>query len=114
MSAAPTGSSSACLKLQGTTKAYNPAGEIKRDLKIVRLKTAVVEGNFDWTFARIETDEAIRGLGECFFAKIRATFIVCSANFSLQRLAPVRWRGSSTTRSAASKPRSGMCLANGS
>ncbi len=37
-------------------------------LKIVRLKTAVVEGNFDWTFVRIETDEAITGLGECFFA----------------------------------------------
>src|ERR1700730_666617 len=68
MSAAPTGSSSVCLKLQGTTKAYNPAGEIKRDLKIVRLKTAVVQGNFDWTFVRIETDEGVRGLGECFFA----------------------------------------------
>src|SRR5499427_1048671 len=38
------------------------------DLKIVRLKTAVVEGNFDWTFVRIETDEGITGLGECFFA----------------------------------------------
>jgi L-alanine-DL-glutamate epimerase-like enolase superfamily enzyme len=37
-------------------------------LKIIRLKTAVVEGNFDWTFVRIETDEGIRGLGECFFA----------------------------------------------
>jgi L-alanine-DL-glutamate epimerase-like enolase superfamily enzyme len=37
-------------------------------LKIVRLKTAVVEGNFDWTFVRIETDERICGLGECFFA----------------------------------------------
>jgi gluconate/galactonate dehydratase len=37
-------------------------------LRIVRLKTAVVEGNFDWTFVRIETDEAIQGLGECFFA----------------------------------------------
>jgi L-alanine-DL-glutamate epimerase-like enolase superfamily enzyme len=37
-------------------------------VKIVRLKTAVVEGNFDWTFVRIETDEGIRGLGECFFA----------------------------------------------
>jgi L-alanine-DL-glutamate epimerase-like enolase superfamily enzyme len=37
-------------------------------LKITRLKTAVVEGNFDWTFVRIETDEGIRGLGECFFA----------------------------------------------
>jgi L-alanine-DL-glutamate epimerase-like enolase superfamily enzyme len=38
------------------------------ELKIVRLKTAVVEGNFDWTFVRIETDEGINGLGECFFA----------------------------------------------
>ncbi len=37
-------------------------------MKIVRLKTAVVDGNFDWTFVRIETDEGIQGLGECFFA----------------------------------------------
>ncbi|MFZ0523592.1 MAG: mandelate racemase/muconate lactonizing enzyme family protein [Candidatus Acidiferrales bacterium] len=37
-------------------------------MKITRLKTAVVEGNFDWTFVRIETDEGIQGLGECFFA----------------------------------------------
>lgn len=37
-------------------------------MKIVRLKTAVVEGNFDWTFVRIETDEGIRGLGESFLA----------------------------------------------
>jgi L-alanine-DL-glutamate epimerase-like enolase superfamily enzyme len=37
-------------------------------VKILRLKTAVVEGNFDWTFVRIETDEGVQGLGECFFA----------------------------------------------
>src|SRR6202050_479038 len=37
-------------------------------MKITRLKTAVVEGNFDWTLVRIETDEGLRGLGECFFA----------------------------------------------
>jgi len=37
-------------------------------VKITRLKTAVVEGNFDWTFVRLETDESITGLGECFFA----------------------------------------------
>jgi L-alanine-DL-glutamate epimerase-like enolase superfamily enzyme len=37
-------------------------------VKIKRLKTAVVEGNFDWTFVRIETEEGVRGLGECFFA----------------------------------------------
>jgi len=27
-----------------------------------------VEGNFNWNFVRIETDEGIQGLGECFFA----------------------------------------------
>jgi L-alanine-DL-glutamate epimerase-like enolase superfamily enzyme len=37
-------------------------------MKITRLKTAVVEGNFDWTFVRLETDTGLRGLGECFFA----------------------------------------------
>ena len=37
-------------------------------MKIIGLKSAVVEGNFDWTFVRVETDEGIRGLGECFFA----------------------------------------------
>lgn len=37
-------------------------------MKITRLKTAVVEGNFDWTYVRIETDEEVQGLGECFFA----------------------------------------------
>jgi L-alanine-DL-glutamate epimerase-like enolase superfamily enzyme len=42
--------------------------KIEHDVKILRLKTAVVEGNFEWTFVRIETDEGLRGLGECFFA----------------------------------------------
>jgi L-alanine-DL-glutamate epimerase-like enolase superfamily enzyme len=37
-------------------------------LKVTRLKTAVVEGNFDWTFVRLETDQGLQGLGECFFA----------------------------------------------
>jgi gluconate/galactonate dehydratase len=37
-------------------------------MKIIGLKSAVVEGNFDWTFVRVETDEGIRGLGESFFA----------------------------------------------
>lgn len=37
-------------------------------MKITGIKTAVVEGNFDWTFVRVETDEGISGLGECFFA----------------------------------------------
>jgi L-alanine-DL-glutamate epimerase-like enolase superfamily enzyme len=35
-------------------------------MKVTRLKTAVVEGNFDWTFVRIETDKGIKGTGECF------------------------------------------------
>jgi L-alanine-DL-glutamate epimerase-like enolase superfamily enzyme len=42
--------------------------KIESDVKILRLRTAVVEGNFDWTFVRVETDEGIQGLGECFFA----------------------------------------------
>jgi L-alanine-DL-glutamate epimerase-like enolase superfamily enzyme len=37
-------------------------------MKITQVTTAVVEGNFDWTFVRVETDEGVRGLGECFFA----------------------------------------------
>lgn len=37
-------------------------------MKITGLKTAVVQGNFDWTYVRIDTDEGISGLGECFFA----------------------------------------------
>lgn len=37
-------------------------------MKITRLKTAVVQGNFDWVLVRIETDEGLHGLGECFFA----------------------------------------------
>jgi L-alanine-DL-glutamate epimerase-like enolase superfamily enzyme len=46
-------------------------------VKITRLKTAVVEGNFDWTFVRLETDEGLRGLGECFFAP-GLTAMLCS------------------------------------
>lgn len=37
-------------------------------MKITRLKTAVIEGNFDWTLVRLETDEGLQGMGECFFA----------------------------------------------
>ena len=44
-------------------------------MKILRLKTAVVEGNFDWTYVRIETDQGISGLGECFFAPGLTTMI---------------------------------------
>jgi len=46
-------------------------------LKIIRLKTAVVEGNFNWTFVRIETDEGIEGLGECFFAPGLTAILRC-------------------------------------
>lgn len=46
-------------------------------MKIVRLKTAVVEGNFNWTFVRIETDEGIAGLGECFFAPGLTAILRC-------------------------------------
>jgi L-alanine-DL-glutamate epimerase-like enolase superfamily enzyme len=58
-----------CGQAVKTSAAYNlrfPG--VLNNVKIVRLKTAVVEGNFDWTFVRIETDEGVRGLGECFFA----------------------------------------------
>ncbi len=105
-------------------------------LKIVRLKTAVVEGNFDWTFVRIETDEGIQGLGECFFApgltsilrslepvilgedcrdvrrlfrKLPAMCVGCSASCSLRPQGPVRWRALSITLSAESKPLCGTC-----
>jgi L-alanine-DL-glutamate epimerase-like enolase superfamily enzyme len=37
-------------------------------MKIVDIKTAVVEGNFDWTFVRVYTDEGITGIGESFLA----------------------------------------------
>jgi L-alanine-DL-glutamate epimerase-like enolase superfamily enzyme len=37
-------------------------------MKITRLRTAVVEANYDWTFIRIETDRDLAGTGECFFA----------------------------------------------
>jgi len=46
-------------------------------LKIIRLKTAVVEGNFNWTFVRLETDEGIEGLGECFFAPGLTAILRC-------------------------------------
>lgn len=37
-------------------------------MKITQVTTAVIEANFDWTLVRIDTDEGISGLGECFFA----------------------------------------------
>jgi len=37
-------------------------------LKITNVTTAVVEGNFDYTYIRIHTDEDLYGTGEAFFA----------------------------------------------
>lgn len=37
-------------------------------MKIVDVRTAVVEANYDWTFIRIYTDQDIIGLGESFLA----------------------------------------------
>jgi gluconate/galactonate dehydratase len=38
-------------------------------VKIVRVTTAVVQANYDYTFVRIETDrDGLHGTGECFFA----------------------------------------------
>jgi gluconate/galactonate dehydratase len=38
-------------------------------VKIAAVHTAVVEGNYDWTFVRVDADvEGLRGLGECFGA----------------------------------------------
>jgi L-alanine-DL-glutamate epimerase-like enolase superfamily enzyme len=37
-------------------------------MRITRVTTAVIEANFDWTLVRVETDEGISGIGECFCA----------------------------------------------
>src|SRR3954464_15750176 len=38
-------------------------------MKITALHTAVIEGNYDWTFVRIDTDaDGLSGLGECYTA----------------------------------------------
>lgn len=37
-------------------------------MKIRRVLTAVIEANYDWTLVRIDTDEGVSGLGECFCA----------------------------------------------
>jgi galactonate dehydratase len=36
-------------------------------MKITAVRTAVIEGNFDWVLVRVETDEGITGLGESFY-----------------------------------------------
>lgn len=37
-------------------------------MRITSLRSAVIEANFEWTLVRIDTDEGLAGLGECFFA----------------------------------------------
>jgi len=37
-------------------------------MRITKVTTAVIEANFDWTLVRIDTDEGVSGLGECFCA----------------------------------------------
>lgn len=37
-------------------------------MRIERVTTAVIEANFDWTLVRIDTDEGVSGIGECFCA----------------------------------------------
>jgi gluconate/galactonate dehydratase len=37
-------------------------------MQIRRLRIAVVEANYDWTYVRVETDRDLSGIGECFFA----------------------------------------------
>ena len=38
-------------------------------MRITRLRSAIVEANFQWTFVRVYTDDAagLYGTGECFF-----------------------------------------------
>jgi L-alanine-DL-glutamate epimerase-like enolase superfamily enzyme len=37
-------------------------------MKITAVHTAVVEGNYDWTYVRIDTDtDGLSGLGEAYF-----------------------------------------------
>jgi gluconate/galactonate dehydratase len=37
-------------------------------LRIAAVTTAVIEANYDWTLVRIDTDEGVGGIGECFCA----------------------------------------------
>jgi L-alanine-DL-glutamate epimerase-like enolase superfamily enzyme len=36
-------------------------------MKITDLKTAVIQGNFEWILVRVYTDEGITGMGECYW-----------------------------------------------
>jgi gluconate/galactonate dehydratase len=37
-------------------------------MKITAVHTAVVEANYDWTYVRVDSDDGLSGLGECFTA----------------------------------------------
>ncbi len=41
-------------------------------MKITDLKTAVIQGNFEWILVRVYTDEGIIGMGECWRRDHRA------------------------------------------
>lgn len=36
-------------------------------MKITDVRTAVIEGNFDWVLVRVYTDEGVTGLGEAYW-----------------------------------------------
>ena len=36
-------------------------------MRITRVSTAVVQGNFPWVLVKIETDEGVTGLGEAYW-----------------------------------------------
>lgn len=68
-------------------------------MRITNISTAVVEGNFDWTYVRIETDDGVTGIGECFFApglvaviQEFATILIGEDPFAIDRLYQrMRW-----------------------
>ena len=35
-------------------------------MKITKVSTLTVQGNFDWLLVRVNTDEGISGIGECY------------------------------------------------
>jgi L-alanine-DL-glutamate epimerase-like enolase superfamily enzyme len=54
---------------------YFRTGRYNARMKITRVTTAVIEGNFDWTIVRVETDEDLQGFGECYFAPGLTTIV---------------------------------------
>ena len=93
-------------------------------MKIVDVRTAVVEANYDWTFVRIYADNGLVGLGESFLAPGLMAIIgdlrpllIGEDPCNVDRLwSKMRWAasgagsmgGSCTTRSRGSRRRSGI------